>query len=87
MTLIILAVVYVLYAIARLLKVLCKGEKIDALQALDLVCELCLSANLLLMGLELCDVIKIDGVILGIPAALYIIGKILIKKLSESKSK
>jgi hypothetical protein len=80
----ILAVLWLTYTIYRLAK-LCvncfRKKAIKRTQTVELFGDLCLGIDLLLWGLALNGFLVVDSFVFVIPAAIYLILKIIIRKL------
>ncbi len=82
-TLAVLWLAYIGYKLICMLINYFKHREIKILQVIDLLCNLCLGILLLLTGLSLNDILKIDTFILVIPVVLYLIGKIITERLKQ----
>jgi len=80
----ILAILCLVYTICRLVK-LCidcfRKKAIKRTQTIELFGDLCLGIDLLLWGLALNGFLVVDSFVFVIPVAIYLILKIVIRKL------
>lgn len=80
----ILAILWLIYTICRIVK-LCinhfRKKAMERTQMLELFGDLCLGTNLLLWGLALKGFLVVDSFVFIIPTATYLVLKIIIQKL------
>ncbi len=74
---------YTLYRAVCLVTEYLKHRKAMISQAIELFCDLCLGVNLLLWGLTLYDVIMFNHLAFAAVMVIYLIGKIIIRKINK----